>query len=311
MKESLRNVTLRQLQIFKVAAEYKSFARAAEILYLTQPAVSMQMKRLAEMIGVELFAKNGRDLKLTCAGQSLLPYVSKVTQTLREAGRELDAVNSYKQGQVNLGLVTTTQYFSPRLTTEFRRRHPTIELNITIANRRRIIEKLESNEVDIAIMGRTPKRLDVDATEFYDHPYVIIAPQSHPLAGQKNISPYQLRNETFFIREAGSGTRLILDHFFIENEITPPTIKGFSGNEAIKQGVMSGMGLSLISAHTIHLEQKSKLLSVLDVETMPVVRDWLILHLADKQLRDPIKTFKLFIKEEASEYLNDIFFNGN
>ncbi|MGH1486736.1 MAG: LysR substrate-binding domain-containing protein [Cellvibrionaceae bacterium] len=304
MKEALRNVTLRQLQIFMVAAEYESFARAAETLHLTQPAISMQMKRLAEMIGIELFAKSGRELKLTVAGKALLPYVRQVTQTLREAGEELDAINGLRHGRIKLGMVTTTQYFSPRLTEAFRKSHPEIELDITIANRRNIVKKLENNEIDMAIMGRTPKRLAVDAVEFFDHPYVIVAPPSHSLVGQKNILPEELMEETFLARESGSGTRMILDHFFLNQELN---LQEFTSNESIKQGVMAGMGLAIISSHTIHLEEKNNLLAVLDVSGMPENRTWFILHIVNKKLSSSAEVFKSFMEKEAPEHMRSIF----
>lgn len=307
MKDALRNVTLRQLQIFMIAAEHESFARAAELLHLTQPAISMQMKRLAEMLGVDLFAKDGRDLKLTLSGQALLPYVRQVAQTLQEAAEEIDAINGLRHGRVRLGMVTTTQYFSPRLTTEFKKQFPEIELHITIANRRNIVSKLELNEIDLAIMGRTPSRLSVDAADFYEHPYVIIAPQLHPLANKTKIAPEALQSESFLARESGSGTRMILDRFFIKHELNQPRIQEFSSNESIKQGVMAGMGLAVISAHTIHLERQAGLLSVLDVHTMPTLRTWYILNLQNKTLSPSVQAFKQFMIEQAPGFMQSIF----
>jgi len=307
MKEALRNVTLRQLQIFMVAAEHESFAKAADILHLTQPAVSMQMKRLAEMVGIPLFAKSGRDLRLTLAGRSLLPYVRRMTQTLREAGEELDAINGLRHGHVKIGMVTTTQYFSPRLTAEFQKQHPEIQLDLTIANRRRIINKLESNEIDLAIMGRTPKRLEVNPTEFFEHPYVVVAGPSHPLSKKKNISPQDLNSESFLVRESGSGTRMIFDHFFIKNELKQPSIQEFSSNESIKQGVMAGLGLAVISAHTIHLERQADLLKVLNIKAMPAMRTWCILHLSNKVLSPSAEAFKQFMQTQAPGYMKSIF----
>ena len=307
MKEALRNVTLRQLQIFMVAAEHESFAKAAEILHLTQPAVSMQMKRLAEMVGIPLFAKSGRDLRLTLAGRSLLPYVRRMTQTLREAGEELDAINGLRHGQVKIGMVTTTQYFAPRLTAEFQKQHPEIQLDITIANRRRIINKLESNEIDVAIMGRTPKRLEVNAVEFFEHPYVVVASPSHSLVSKRSLAPEQLANESFLVREPGSGTRMIFDHFFIKNEAKHPNVQEFSSNESIKQAVMAGMGIAVISAHTIHLEKQAQVMSVLNVKNMPVMQAWLLLHLSNKVLSPSAEAFKQFMQAQAPGYMKSIF----
>jgi DNA-binding transcriptional LysR family regulator len=307
MKDTLRNATLRQLQIFMVAAEYESYARAAETLYLTQPAVSMQMKRLAEMAETDLFVKSGRELKLTSAGKTLLPYVRQITQTIREAGEELDAIKGARHGQIKLGMVTTTQYFSPRLITEFNKQYPEIELDIVIANRRDIVNKLENNEIDLAIMGRTPRRVPVTAERFYDHPYVIIAPKSHYLSKQQVINPEHLTGESFLVRENGSGTRLLLDNFFTEHNIHPPKIYEFTNNESIKQGVMAGMGLAIISAHTIQLEKTIKLLSILDIDTMPIMREWYILHLTSKVLSPAGIAFQQFMQNQAPKHMSNIF----
>ncbi|MFT7386939.1 MAG: DNA-binding transcriptional LysR family regulator [Candidatus Endobugula sp.] len=307
MKDALKNATLRQLQIFMVAAENESYARAAETMHLTQPAVSMQMKRLAEMAETDLFFKSGRELKLTSAGKTLLPYVRQITQTIREAGEELDAIKGARHGEIRLGMVTTTQYFSPRLIIEFNKQYPEIELDVFIANRRDIVQKLENNEIDLAIMGRTPRRVAVTANKFYDHPYVVIAPKSHYLARQRVINPEHLTGESFLVRENGSGTRLLLNDFFTEHDIHPPKIHAFSSNESIKQGVMAGMGLAIISAHTIQLEKTVKLLSILDVDTMPIMHEWYILHLTSKVLSPADIAFQQFMQTQAPKHMDDIF----
>ncbi len=307
MKEALRNATLRQLQIFMIAAEHESYARAASQLHLTQPAISMQMKRFSEMVEVDLFVKDGRELKLTSAGKTLLPYVRQISQTLREASEELDAIKGARHGLVKLGMVTTSQYFSPRLIMEFNKHYPEIELEVTIANRRDISTKLESNEIDLAIMGRPPRQISVNAEQFYQHPYVVIAAKSHYLAKQSAITAEQLKGEAFLVRENGSGTRLLLDTYFIENNLVPPKLYEFTNNESLKQGVMAGMGLAIISAHTIHLESSIKLLSVLDLNEMPIMCDWYVLHLSNKILSPATEAFKQFMKGRAPSYMNCIF----
>lgn len=307
MRESLKNVTLRQLQIFLVAAEHESFLHAAEILHLTQPAVSMQMKRLAEMVGTPLFIKSGRNLRLTTAGKALIPYLKQINQTLKAASDELDDIKKSRQGKIRIGMVTTTQYFSPRLLAEFKKLHPEIEVEIAIANRKNIIKKLESNEIDLAIMGRTPKRLQVITEEFYEHPYVIIASPENPLASQQQIPALQLIDENILAREPGSGTRIILEQFFASHKVTPPELLEFNSNEAIKQAVMANMGVAIISAHTIHLETSARLLAVLDVENMPSIKTWFVTYLKNRHLSPAATAFKLFMNQHASKLMDKIF----
>ncbi len=307
MQDSLKNVTLRQLQIFLVAAENESYAQAAQVLHLSQPAVSMQMKRLMEMVGVKLFTKEGRCLRLTHAGKMLLPHVRQLMQKLNEASEDLGAIKGWRKGRVKIGMVTTTQYFSPRLITEFKKQHPEIEFDLTIANRQNIVNKLKRNEIDLAIMGRTPKSLEVDAEEFYKHPYVVIASPEHPLSKQKEVTAEQLLQQQFLAREEGSGTRMMLEHFFIKHDLNQPELLDFYSNESIKQAVMVNMGLAFISAHTIHLEQKSQLLSILDVKSMPTLTSWFILNLSNRTLNPATSAFKEFIKTHGSNYMDEVF----
>ncbi|MFM8899137.1 MAG: LysR family transcriptional regulator, partial [Burkholderiales bacterium] len=171
MTDRLRHATLRQLQIFIIAGETSSLARAAEALHLTQPAVSMQMSQLSELVGVPLFEKRGRNLVLSPAGQTLLPYAQRVAQSLRDASDALDALLGVHQGKVKIALVTTTRYFAPRLIAQFHTQHPHIELDVSIANREAVIAQLEAGEVDLAIMGRPPPHVAVVAEPFARHPH--------------------------------------------------------------------------------------------------------------------------------------------
>jgi LysR family transcriptional regulator, low CO2-responsive transcriptional regulator len=307
MTEPLRHATLRQLQIFIIAGETSSFARAAEALHLTQPAVSMQMSQLAESVGVPLFEKRGRNLVLTRAGETLLPYAQRVAQTLRDAGAASDALQGVRQGRVKIALVTTTRYFAPRLIALFHSQHRHIELDVSIANRENVIAQLEAGDVDIAIMGRPPARVAVVAEAFASHPHGIIAPPGHPLAGKKRIAPEKLDREPFLYREAGSGTRSAMEFFFAENQLNPPVAQEMRSNESIKQAVMAGMGLAFISMHTIGLELQTKHLVLLDVKGLPIVRTWYALYPANKLLSPAAQAFQQFMVAEAPAHMESLF----
>ncbi len=307
MSEALRHATLRQLQIFLTAAEQLSFVQTAKILHLTQPAVSMQMTQLAESAGTALFEKRGRKLHLTRAGETLLPYVQRIAQTMREASEEMDALTGVRHGKVTIGLVTTTRYFAPKLIAQFHSQHPEIELDVSIANRESVISQLENNQIDIAIMGRPPARIPVIAEAFAKHPHAIIAAPDHPLAGKKRITREQLANEGFITRESGSGTRYAMELFFTEQELSPPITQVMTSNESIKQAVMAGMGLAFISLHTIALEYQTGNLVVLDVKGLPIMRTWYVLHLANKLLSPAANAFKQFIVAQAPAYMETLF----
>ncbi len=307
MQDAMRQATLRQLQIFLVAAEHSSFTRAAEILHLSQPAVSMQMTQFAESLGIALFEKRGRNLVLTQAGETLLPFIRRIAQTLREASDAIDALQGLRQGHIKIALVTTTRYFAPRLTTQFRHQHPEIELEVFIANRESVIAQLESNAVDLAIMGRPPAHLPVTAQPFAKHPHGVIAPPDHPLAHKKRLLPQKLSTQPFLFREAGSGTRSAMNDYFTEHGLNPPMVQEMTSNESIKQAVMAGMGLAFISLHTISLEQQTGHLVLLDVKGLPVMRTWYVVHLASKSLSPAAAAFKKFMLTEAPSHMESLF----
>lgn len=307
MNNPLRHASLRQLTIFATAVEQQSYARAAELLHLTQPAVSMQMSRLAESVGLDLFEKHGRSQRVTRAGEALYPYVKRIMQTLSEAGEEIDALKGLKHGKFKVALVTTSRYFAPKLIARFVELYPDIEIDFAIANRQAVIEMLETNQVDMAIMGRTPSRLEVQANAFADHPYVVIAAPDHPLAGKKRIQPKKLIEETLLAREPGSGTRMLMEHYFAENDLPIPTQQEMASNESIKQAVMAGMGMAFISKHTIGLECQTDHLAILDVKGMPINRTWYVVHLADKSISPAANAFKAFMLEAAPRFINELF----
>lgn len=307
MDDKLRQVTLRQLQIFLVAAENLSFLRAAEILDLSPPAVSMQMSRLSESLGGPLFEKKGRQVVLTSAGQRLIPYAEKVTHTLKEAYDDLNDLHGRARSTVAVAMVTTSRNFGPHLAARYQAKYPDDHLDIAIANRHAVIEKLEHNQVDLALMGRPPRRLDVEAEAFAEHPYVIIASPNHPLASKKKLAASDLVEESFLGREGGSGTRMVLEHFFQDKDLPLPNIVEMDSNENIKQAVMANMGLAFISKHTIHLELQTGRLAVLPVDDTPQIRTWYVLHLRDKTLSPAAQRFKQFVKDQGPQFMADFF----
>lgn len=306
MSDALRHATLRQLQIFLAAAEHSSFARAAELLHLTQPAVSMQMAQLSESMGIALFERRGRKLALTHAGETLVPFVERVTQTLREAGEAIDDLQGLRHGKLRIALVATTRYFAPRLVAQFRQEHPQIEMEVSIAGRDNVIAQLESNHVDLAIMGRPPTHLPVVAEVFAKHPHGVIASPDHPLAGKKRVAPSRVAAEPFIVREPGSGTRHAMDQYFAEHALDPPLIQEMPSNESIKQAVMAGMGLAFISLHTVNLEHRTGHLVLLDLKGLPVMRNWYVLHRANKSLSPAAVAFKKYMHAEAPKFMKTL-----
>jgi DNA-binding transcriptional LysR family regulator len=220
----MKNITLRQLRVFESVARHLSFSRAAEELHLTQPAVSMQVKQLESMVGLPLTEQLGKKIFLTGAGSEVARHARVIAQQLREATESLAAMKGVRGGQLRIGVVSTAKYFAPRLLTDFRARHPGVELCLGVHNRGTIVRQLADNEIDLAIMGRPPKEVDTVAEAFASHPLVIVAAADHPLAGKKKLEPADLGNETFLIREPGSGTRAAMEAYFAEVGLTPVAV---------------------------------------------------------------------------------------
>jgi len=307
MTDIFDKLTIRQIQIFLAVVEHRSFLRAASELYLTPPAVSMQMARLSETLGAPLFDKDGRSIQLTPAATALIPYAERMTEALREACSVIDALQGRLNGLVRVDIITTSRNFGPHLLQAFSHLHPEIVFETTIANRSGVIKRLETSHIDLALMGRPPQRVEVDATPFAEHPYVLICHPDHPLTKQSRIPRHDLTKQAFFVREEGSGTRMVHDNYFESENLALPIAHIMDSNENIKQAVMAGMGMAFISAHTVALERQAGKLGVLSADGMPAMREWFVVHLKGKRLSRAAETFKAFIRDEGRGFLRRFF----
>ena len=300
---TIRNLTIRQLNIFDAVARNLSFSRAAEELHLTQPAVSMQIREMEASAGLALFERVGKKLYVTEAGVELLRYARDILRALSDAQEALDSLKGLGSGRINIAVVSTAKYFASELLAQFRRRHPAIELRLLVHNREALIEQMVANQVDLAIMGTPPEAPATRAEAFAPHPSVIIAAPDHPLAGEQRVPVTALANDTFLVREAGSGTRSAMQQFFAQRGATIRVGMEMASNETIKQAVMAGLGISFLSRHTIELELRSGRLVMLPVLGLPVVRNWHVVHLLAKRLSPSGMAFKAFVLERGRDIL--------
>lgn len=299
----MRNVTLRQMRVFAAVARHLSFTRAAQELHLTQPAVSQQVGLLEEEVGMPLFEQIGRKIRLAPAGMELLRYATQITELLREAGETLAAMQGLKRGVLKLGAVSTAKYFAPTLLSAFTPAYPEVTIKFTVANREEIVRLLGANELDLVIMGRPPRELDTTAEPFARHPFVIIASLNHPLARRRRIPLKSLARESFLIREQGSGTRASMEHVFRERGVHFRASMEVSSNETIKQAVIAGLGIAFISAHTVATELDERRLVTLDVDGLPIVRQWFALSRKDKVLLPPARAMLEFLSARGAQFL--------
>lgn len=293
------HLTIRQLKIFDAVARHLSHSRAAEELYLSQPAVSMQIKQLEENVAVPLLEKQGKKLYLTDAGKEFLNYCRTILQQIAEAESVLEELKGLERGMLNISVVSTANYFMPQLLAKFIQPHPKIQVNLRVANRDAVLKQLSENSADLAITGQPPEGTDMLSQSFMQNPLVVIATPQHPLAKARSIKPKQLAQETFLLREQGSGTRGVVERYFASHRMKLPAHMEMDTNEAIKQSVQAGMGLGIISRHGIELELETKRLTILDVEHFPIMRHWHIVQRKNKRLSTATQAFKQFLLNEA------------
>jgi DNA-binding transcriptional LysR family regulator len=298
------HLTLRQLQVFEKVSNHLNYSRAAEVLYLSQPAVSMQIKQLEENIGLPLFEQMGKKIFLTEAGRELQHYSRNIAQQLSEMEVVFNEMKGLSQGKLTLSVVNTANYFTPQLLAKFCQRHPNINVILQVANRDAVLKQLADNSTDLAIMGQTPSESDVTAESFLENPLVVIAATSHPLAKLKQVKFAQLASETFLSREIGSGTRSAMERVFAQHKIQPRISMEMETNEAIKQAVQAGMGLGILSLHSIELELETERLAMLNVEHFPLVRHWFVAHRSNKRLSIAALAFKEFLLTEADAIIS-------
>ncbi len=297
-------ITLRQLQILSAVARAGGYTKAARELHLTQPTVSMQVRKLATAMEAELFETSGRKLEPTAEGQMLLDAARDIFARLQQLEEERQTHAGEIRGNLRIAGVTTAKYFLPRLLGEYLKIHPRVEPHLSVTNRARVIERLRSGADDLIIMGRVPAGLEVTACAFLENELVVVAPPDHPLRWKRAVPLARLAKARFLVREPGSGTRLAVDNLFAEHGLTVRPTMELGSSEAIKQAVLAGLGVSVLPRHNIARELKSGDLTVLDVQHLPLRRKWFAVHLKGKRLSLVARSFLDFLTTEGVRLLS-------
>ena len=300
----IKNATLRQLKVFEAVARNLNFTRAAEELHTTQPTVSIQLKQLADIVGLPLVEQVGKKIFLTDTGQLVYTASRDVLDRLDKLVIEIDEAQGLTRGSLKLSIVTTAKYFVPRLLGSFYRLHPGIEVTLEVINRDQILERLTHNLDDIYVMGLTPEHLEVTSLPFMENPLVVVAAANHPLAQEQDIDPARLTNEPFIMREQGSGTRLAAESFFKKQNVPVNVRMTLGSNEAIKQAVAGGLGLAVLSKHTLVLDHASGAFAMLDVRGFPLSRQWYAVYPSEKHISAVARAFLDYIAKEGAS--NDV-----
>ncbi|MEB4590323.1 LysR family transcriptional regulator [Candidatus Thiothrix sp. Deng01] len=299
------HISFRQIQIFQAVAQTENFTRAAELLHMTQPAISMQVKQLEDNVGLSLFERQGKRIVMTAAGKAMHAYGCELLAQYQGMVETLKELKNVHQGYIKVSAATTSIYFITRMLASFSKMHEGITVSLDITNRRALVEQLQHYEADLVVMGEPPANLDLHSQRLMCNPLVLIAPIDHPLAGKKEIPIADIAGEKFVVREPGSGTRAAIERFFAEHGHTFSSTLEMSSNESIKYSVIAGLGLGIVSLHSIKLELETRSLAILDVQGFPIQRYWHIVTRDGKWLSPAAQAFKEYVIAEAAAYAQD------
>ncbi|VAW59986.1 RuBisCO operon transcriptional regulator CbbR [hydrothermal vent metagenome] len=297
------HLTLQQLKLFESVSRLGSYTRAAEELFLTQPAVSIQVKRLEEQAGIALFEKIGKKTFPTAAGKIMYSACTDILSRVSELKNSFEELKGEVKGSLQLSVVTTSKYFLPKLLGVFLQQYPEVEPKLKFTNRARVIERLMNNDDDFVVMGQIPEDDNLEAYPFLTNILGIVAPADHPLANRKNITIKDLASQRFLIRESGSGTRYVFDKLLQKHGVKIEPYMELGSSEALKQAVMAGLGIAVLSLHSVQLERDVNKLTVLDVEGFPLKRRWYAVHLKGRKLSLVARTFLDFILKDSHRIL--------
>lgn len=298
----MKNLTLKQLRVLSAVTKMGSMAGAARQLNVTPPAITVQIQLLEQSIGLPLVERLGERTRPTSAGEVVLRTAHRIEALLAECDQEVARLKGVQGGRVSAGVVSTAKYFAPRALAAFMQHHPGVEIRLAVGNREETIRALRELALDLAIMGRPPENLDLESAVLGDHPHIIIAPSSHALA-KAEIALSDLAGETFFVREEGSGTRVLMERLFDQAGFSPKVGMEIGSNETIKQAVIAGLGIAFISAHTVAVEIADGRLIELAVSGLPVVRKWHVVRLREKALMPAGDAVWQFLASEGRHFL--------
>jgi DNA-binding transcriptional LysR family regulator len=268
------NVTFRQLRLFLALADTGSVGGAARAMHVTQPTASMQLRDVAAAVGLPLFEVVSRRVHLTDAGERLARTARAMVGEWESFGQEVDAMKGLDRGRLRVAIVNTAQYFFPRLLGAFCDDHPQIDVSLEVLNRDGVVSRLRENRDDLYVMSQPPSDIGIEDRVFMPNPLVVIAPAAHRLARRRKLALRDLREESFILRERGSGTRMATDSHFRRVRFAPHVRLELGSNEAIRVAVAGKLGIAVISLHALAENPSTQGVAVLDVQGFPLRSQW-------------------------------------
>ncbi len=307
IRRYLKHGTLTQLKLFEATARLGSFTRAAQELHLSQPAASAQIKKLTETVGLPLFEQVGKQIYLTDAGKRLQRGCDEIFGAFETIESDLQGLRRVDAGRLALAVSSTGKSFMPRLLGAFLEEHPGVEISVQVHNRQSLVQRLLANADDLYLFADRPDMEGVLQQELLPNPLVVLARDDHPLAHEKDIPFERLAQEPFLIREEGSGTRRVVMRMFRERGLLPRVRMELGTNEAIKEAILAGQGVTILSRYTFGLDPESSRYVCLDVEGFPVENHWYFAYPAGKQLSAAVRAFLDFARERAKSLVRETY----
>lgn len=292
------NYTLHQLQVFYAVAETGSVTKAAEQLHLTQPAVSIQLKNFQDQFDLPLTEVVGRKLYLTDFGKEIAGHAEMVLHKVKEIELRTSEFKGRLAGRLKISVVSTGKYVMPYYLKDFLKQHPDVELKMDVTNKEKVVESLQQNEVDFALVSILPEKLKVNKIDLLENKLYLVGNREVKKKRDYGLKEYLSENVLLF-RERGSGTRQTMERFLTKKKVSVLQKMELTSNEAVKQSVLAGLGISIMPLIGIRHELERKDLQILPVKELPISTMWSLIWLKEKQLHPLAKAYTEFLKKEV------------
>jgi LysR family transcriptional regulator, low CO2-responsive transcriptional regulator len=301
------NFTLHQLQIFKTVVDASSVSEAAQILHMTQPAVSIQLKNFQEQFDLPLTELVGRRIRITDLGYEVAEIAKDILDRAEAVEQRLAAYKGLLAGKLKFAAVSTGKYILPHFLGSFIKQHPQIILNIDVTYRSKVLELLQGNEIDFALVSVLPEDMDIDSESLMPNYLHLVAPGSYDVESNVSLNSNDISELPVIYREQGAGTRMVIESFFRDLPKPPRVKMELTSTEAVKQAVMAGLGVSVLSIYSMHYELQEGLIKILPAEGFPLQSEWKLIWMRRKPLSPVAKAYLNFLREHKAEIISDYF----
>jgi DNA-binding transcriptional LysR family regulator len=289
-----------KLRVFCTVAETRSFSKTSEIIHLTQPAVSLQIQALEEVYETKLFDRSSSTVTLTPAGEILYKYAKEILTLYASADKVIGELTGLVKGSISIGASSTIgNYLLPGVITDFKKAHLKIKMHLLVGNTKRVVELLNSGNIDLGLVEGEVTRQKIFVEKLLPDELLLVVPSHHPWAKKRDVSISELTKEPFIFREAGSGTRQMIEKFLASHGISPQDMKismVLGSTEAIKEAVENGLGVSIVSRWAARKESKYGSLHLLRIKEEKIVRDFSLILSKNSVSSHAVDEFLTYVK---------------